>query len=233
MDNVDNCRLTQGLPNQGPVLGIFAKEPRSGQVKTRFTPSLLPTEARALYRIALVETVERFSGGPAALVLCGAGRRAWFLRTFPGMALLPQGRGDLGVRLARTTAALFAAGGSPVAVAGSDSPDLPLALISEAFAALATADVAAIPCTDGGFALLALRRPAPALFAGIPWSTSEVLATTQVRAAELGLRFATVGGWDDLDDVAALRRLLARSPECTTARYAHAHLGRVLCSGSG
>jgi len=233
VDNVDNYWSTQGLPNQKPVLGVFAKEPRSGQVKTRFTPQLLPTEARALYRVALIETVERFSAGPAALVLCSAGRRAWFLRAFPGVVLFPQGRGDLGARLARTTAALFAAGGSPVAVAGSDSPDLPLALISEAFAALATAEVAAIPCTDGGFAFLALRRPTPALFAGIPWSTSDVLAATQARAEELGLRFATVGGWDDLDDIAALHRLLTRSPDCATARYARAHLGNALWARCG
>ncbi|MCM2264246.1 MAG: TIGR04282 family arsenosugar biosynthesis glycosyltransferase [Desulfuromonadales bacterium] len=209
-------------------MGIFSKEPRSGQVKTRLTPHLLPTEASALYRVALTETIERFSAGPAAPVLCITGRRAWFLRTFPGVALLPQGRGDLGARLARTTAALFAAGGSPVAVVGSDSPDLPLALIEEAFAALATADVATIPCMDGGFALLALRRPTPALFTDIPWSTPKVLAATQARAAELGLCFATVGGWDDLDDIAAMHRLMARSPECATARYARVHLGSCL-----
>lgn len=233
MDNVDNLRLAQGLPNRGPVLGVFAKEPRSGRVKTRFTPPLLPTEARALYQVALAETVERFSAGPTALVLCSAGRHAWFQRRFPGMALLPQGAGDLGARLAKATTALFAAGGSPVAVAGADSPDLPLAMIGEAFAALASVDAAAIPCTDGGFALLALRQPAPALFAGIPWSTSDALTAMQARAAQLGLRCATIGGWDDLDDLAALHRLLERSPECATARYARAHLGRVLYSGSG
>jgi glycosyltransferase A (GT-A) superfamily protein (DUF2064 family) len=41
--------------------------------------------------------------------------------------------------LARVTAALFAAGGGPVAVAGADSPDLPLPLLATAFAALADA----------------------------------------------------------------------------------------------
>jgi hypothetical protein len=49
----------------------------------------------------------------------------------------------------------------------------------------------------------------------------------------LGLRFAVVGGWDDLDDLAALHRLLLRSPECATARYARAHLGTLLPSGCG
>jgi hypothetical protein len=215
------------------VLGIFAKQPRPGQVKTRFSPPLRPVEAAALYRVALQETVARLSYGPAQLVLCCAGRRAWFARRFPGIPLLAQGRGELGMRLARVTALLFAAGASSVAVAGSDSPDLPLPLVAEAFAALRTADVTAIPCRDGGYALLALRRPVPALFAGIPWSTAEVLAATRARATALGLQFVEIGGWDDLDDLAALQRLLARSPDCVTAQYARVHLGNRLWSGCG
>jgi len=224
VDKVDNRRLGQSLPSHGPVLGIFAKQPVAGRVKTRLTPPLRPEEACALYRVALRETVARLSAAPAAVVLCAAGRRSWFAGAFPGLPLLPQGRGNLGARLARATAALFAAGGGPVAVVGADSPDLPLPLISAAFAALADAEVAVIPCRDGGYALLALRRTAPALFAGIPWSTTEVLAATQQRATELGLRLATIGAWDDLDDLPSLHRLLARSPECATARYAQVHL---------
>ena len=211
VDKVDNFPLGQSLPNRGPVIGIFAKQPVAGRVKTRLTPPLRPEEACALYRTALQETVARFSCGPAAPVLCCAGRRSWFACTFPGVPLLPQGRGNLGARLVRATAALFAAGGGPVAVAGADSPDLPLSLISAAFAALSDAEAAVIPCQDGGYALLALRRPAPALFAGIPWSTAEVLAATQQRATELGLRLATIGAWDDVDDLPSLHRLLARS----------------------
>jgi len=233
VDKVDNLPLGQSLPLCGPVLGIFAKQPVAGRVKTRLTPPLRPEEASALYRVALQETVARFSSGPAAPVLCCAGRRSWFARSFPGVPLLPQGRGPLGVRLARATAALFAAGGGPVAVVGADSPDLPLPLISAAFAALAAAEVAVIPCQDGGYALLALRRPAPALFTGIPWSTTEVLAATRQRATELDLDLVTIGTWDDLDDLPSLRRLLARSPECATARYAQAHLHSRLASSCG
>jgi len=233
VDIVDNRQSEQPFGCRGPVLGIFAKEPRTGRVKTRLTPPLCPAEATALYRVALRETVARFSAGPARLVLCCAGRRAWFARNFPKMPLLAQGRGELGARLARATAALFAAGGGPVAVVGSDSPDLPLPLVTAAFAALESGDVSAIPSRDGGYALLALRRPAPELFAGIPWSTAEVLSATRARARAHGLNFATVGEWDDLDDLASLHRLLVRSPECATARYAHAHLGSVLWAGSG
>lgn len=233
MDKVDNQLKAQALRLSGPVLGIFAKQPLPGRVKTRLVPLLTPAGACALYRVALRETVDSFAAAPATLVLCGNGRRSWFSRTFPEVPLLLQGRGDLGARLSRATAALFAAGGGPVAVAGADSPDLPLPLIAAAFAALATADAVAIPCVDGGFALLVLRRPTPRLFAGIPWSTPAVLAAMRERSAQLGLRFATVGSWDDLDDPASLHRLLERTPECATAQYARAYLGSVPRAGSG
>jgi hypothetical protein len=147
--------------------------------------------------------------------------------------LLTQGHGGLGGRLARVTTALFAAGAGPVAVIGSDSPDLPRSLVEKAFAALADAEVAVIPSRDGGYALVALRRAAPMLFTGIPWSSPRVLAATEMRAACLGLSFATVGEWDDLDDLASLQRLVIRSPECVTAQYARAYLSKHLPSASG
>jgi hypothetical protein len=60
-----------------------------------------------------------------------------------------------------------------------------------------------------------------------------VLAATRARAAALGLRLASVAGWDDIDDLASLQRLLARSPACATAQYARAHLGNRLWAGGG
>jgi rSAM/selenodomain-associated transferase 1 len=233
VDNVDNQPKSRALYGRGPVLGIFAKQPLAGRVKTRLIPPLTPGEARELYRTALQETVVSLATVPASLVLCCAGRRSWFARAFPGVPLLSQGRGDLGARLKRVTTALFAAGGEVVAVVGSDSPDLPPVLVKEAFAALKRVDVAAIAAEDGGYALLALRRPVPGLFVDIPWSSAGVLAATEARAAALGLRMAMVGRWDDLDDLASLRRLLVRSPHCATAHHVRAHLGGRVCSGGG
>lgn len=174
----------------------------------------------------------RLAAVPAARVLCHAGRQNWFARAFPGVPCLSQGRGDLGIRLARVTTALFAAGGGPVAVVGSDTPDLPIEMVTASFVALATADAAVVASADGGYALLALAAPQPGLFAGIPWSTAGVLAATRDRAAALGLRLAEVGNWDDFDDIDSLRRLVARSPASTTARYARRCLAVALGGGN-
>ena len=58
-----------------------------------------------------------------------------------------------------------------VCVVGTDGPDLDAALVEEAFDGLSKADVVIGPATDGGYYLLAIQRPIPELFEGIPWST--------------------------------------------------------------
>lgn len=94
-----------------------------------------------------------------------------------GLARLPQGPGDLGRRMARPLAALPP---GPVAIVGSDIPDLDKPHIVAAFAALGSHDAVFGPAPDGGYWLAGLRRR-PALiapFAGVRWSTEHALADT-------------------------------------------------------
>lgn len=205
-------------------LGIFAKEPLPGQVKTRLSPPLSAAEAAELYRICLEETVSVMSAGPFQARLFFAGRADYFRRRFPRIPAHPQPAGDLGARLSAAAAQLFHAGHERVALIGSDSPDLPVPLVCEAFAALETADAVAIPAVDGGYVLIATRGYFPALFVDIPWSTKGVLAASRSQALRHGLRWQEVGHWDDIDDFASLQRLLTRSPQSATAR----HLRNVL-----
>ena len=98
--------------------------------------------------------------------------RDWFSAAFPGLPLLAQVGDGLGVRMSNAVQALFAAGAGPVLLAGSDSPDLPISLVEQALVQLQETDVATVPCHDGGYAIIGLRRPTTELFEGIPWSTS-------------------------------------------------------------
>ncbi len=107
---------------------------------------------------------------------------------------------------------LFAASGGPVLLAGSDSPDLPLRLVEEAIDHLQRSDVVIVPCRDGGYAIIGLRQPTTELFIDIPWSTPAVLEATRRRCRELGLSYHETAGWDDLDDMADLQRLVAAIP---------------------
>ena len=75
------------------------------------------------------------------------------------------------------------------------------------------------PTHDGGYYLIALDRPRPALFAAIPWSTPSVLPATAERAGVLGLSVRMLDPLRDIDtmeDVKAewprLRALTASTP---------------------
>lgn len=228
VDNVDKVCLRQPFHKAAPVLAIFAKQPVPGQVKTRLCPPLTETEAARLYQVALAETVQRLWDSSPRLILFYAGEYDWFSKAFPEVQLVPQVSGGLGTRLQKAADQLFAAGAGPVLFIGSDSPDLPEALIRDALAELEHADVVTVPCLDGGYALLGLKQPCPQLFADIPWSTPGVLEATRERVARAGLVYQELSEWDDLDDIDSLRRLIDRSPETGTARYVHGQLAHYL-----
>lgn len=202
------------------ALGIFAKQPVAGRVKTRLCPPFSAAEAAALYRCSLEETVALAVAAGFAPVIFFDGNVDWFQQAFPGVRLVPQGEGGLGVRLERALKLLRAEGCEAVAIIGSDSPDLPATLLAEAFAALREADSVVAPARDGGYVLIGERRHVPELFRDIPWSTDQVLAITRRRAVEAAVELREIGGWEDIDDIESLRRLLARSPASATARHA-------------
>jgi hypothetical protein len=177
-------------------------------------------EAADLYRSCLEETVATMGGAGFDLVLFIDGEADYFRRAFPGFRLLPQGEGDLGERMERALRTLLAGGSETAALIGSDTPDLPVVLVEEAFATLRQADVVVAPARDGGYVLVGERRHVPEIFRDIPWSTAGVLAVTRRRAADLGVDFREVLGWEDVDDLPSLRRLLVRSPGSAAARHA-------------
>jgi rSAM/selenodomain-associated transferase 1 len=224
VETVDNPRSLDTLSTipegMKSVLGIFAKEPVPGRVKTRLSPPFSPEEAADFYRICLEETVATMCRAGFDPVLFYDGEVDYFRNAFPGIRLLPQGDGDLGERMGRALSTLLAGGCDAAALIGSDTPDLPVALVKEAFVALREADVFIAPARDGGYVLIGEREHIPELFHDIPWSTAGVLAATRQRAADLAIDYREVSGWEDVDDLPSLRRLLARSPDSAVAHHA-------------
>jgi glycosyltransferase A (GT-A) superfamily protein (DUF2064 family) len=55
------------------------------------------------------------------------------------------------------------------------------------------------PALDGGYVLIGLRRPQPALFADIAWGRPTVLAATRARIAQARLRCHELPPLRDLD----------------------------------
>lgn len=224
VDKVEKSRKSKIFDQENCVFGLFAKQPIAGQVKTRLTPVLSPEQACELYKKALFETVYRFSSSNLPFVVFYDGDHGWFKEAFPECHLHPQRGEDLGARLTSALKTLSGYTVGFVALVGTDSPDLPLPLLKKAVAGLASHDVVAIPCTDGGFVAVGARESVPGLFLNIPWSTSSVLKALRKRCHGLRLRFDTTEHWYDLDEIADLKALVKRSPDTETAQYVSEHL---------
>ncbi|GAB4558734.1 MAG: TIGR04282 family arsenosugar biosynthesis glycosyltransferase [Geothermobacteraceae bacterium] len=231
METVDKSAPGHNLPTVvtgSQVLGVFAKQPVAGRVKTRLCPPLTFEQAATFYEVCLQETLARLRDAAWPVVLFFEGDPRWFAERFPALPLLPQGEGDLGVRMGRALETLLQAGARSAGLVGTDSPDLPLELVEQAMAGLEVNDAVTIPADDGGYVLVGWRRPCPQMFEDIPWSSDRVLELTRQRAARAGLRYLEVGHWYDLDDAGALTGLLERSPGGLAARHLRQHLPGVL-----
>jgi rSAM/selenodomain-associated transferase 1 len=192
------------------TLGLFAKEPSAGRVKTRLAASSSPEWAAAVADAFLLDQVERLSRIEARRVLAFSPPEAepFFAGLVRGrFALTPQVDGDLGRRMAAFFAEQFRAGAPSVVLVGTDSPTLPTAFIEQAFSELERAGVVLGPATDGGYYLVGCAGcPAP-IFDGISWGGSRVLAETLARLNDPKWRLALLPPWYDVDTFADWRML--------------------------
>jgi rSAM/selenodomain-associated transferase 1 len=199
------------------VLGLFAKWPGPGTVKTRLTND--PVFGAAVARAFLLDTVSRLHAVDVRRILVFAplDAAADFAELVPaGFLFTPQSDGDLGRRLTQFLETQHNEGAAAVVAVGADSPTLPVGYVEQAFTELERADVVLGPATDGGYYLIGCARSVPAVFADIPWGGSCVLAETVARLTDPGRRLAVLPPWYDVDTpegwdmlrghVAALRR---------------------------
>lgn len=210
------------------AIAIIAKAPRPGHVKTRLQGILSPDQAAALGAAFLRDTLANLAAAarhaPIAPIVAyaPAGQEARFDGILPPGAelLLADGaNGDapgvqgFGRVLLDTTRTLLARGYGAVCVLGADSPTLPTACLVRAATLLLGnhADAVLGPADDGGYWLLGLTHPHPEPYAQITWSTGTVADETRARIAAADLRLAELDTWYDVDDPAALARLVCET----------------------
>ena len=200
--------MSPGNP-EGVAIAILAKAPLPGLAKTRLAPVLGADGAanlQARFIARTVTTAQSAAVGPVTLWVASDLRHPVFqtIAARRGVALAAQPEGDLGARM---MAAVEAVSG-PVIVVGTDCPALtPEHLRVAARALLDGIDVVIIPVDDGGYGLIGVRRLEPALFVGMTWSTSSVMAETRRRLAGLGLSWREPARLWDVDRPADLDRL--------------------------
>ena len=193
-------------------LVVFVKAPRPGVVKTRLAQTLGADVACAAYR-QLVETLLTQLAPLPAVELCftpadaSADINPWLRADW---SAVPQASGDLGERLHAAFTEHFLADAEHVVIIGSDCPTVTATDIEDAWVALAGHDVVLGPALDGGYWLIGLRAPQPALFTAMPWSTDAVFGETLRRARENGLRVALLRELADVDTEADWTRWVNR-----------------------
>ncbi len=187
---------------------LMLKFPAPGAVKTRLVPALGERRACEVHCALVAHTlaeagkVSACSDGAIAVEARvagapdGAAARAWL---GDGVTIRDQGDGDLGVRMERAVAAAFTEGAESVVVIGGDCPQLTADHLAAAFTALAHSDAVLGPAADGGYYLIGLRRPQPALFQDITWGGPEVRAQTLAAARAQRLEVAELATLSDVD----------------------------------
>ena len=216
------------------ALCMLAKAPVPGQVKTRLTPPLSPSQASQLHRAFLhdlgrrLATVRRDARQEVALYLSVSGPLdhpafAPLLAPLMGFVPLAQQGADLGEKMTHLATELFTVyGASQVVLIGSDSPTMPARLLHQALHSLQTHDVVLGPSFDGGYYLVGLGQGrAVSIFEGIPWSTEAVFATTWRRGQALGLRAHALEFWYDVDTPQDLRHLRRHLLDCLAPGQEH------------
>jgi len=190
-------------------LVLFVKEPRMGRVKGRLAEAIGGTAALKFYRGTLAETMRLARDRRWRTAIAVTPDRTATRARLRGLVsrrheIVPQGRGDIGRRMARAFSRFKP---EPTIIVGSDIPGLKPGHIARAFQRLREADVVLGPAGDGGFWLVGLRRgdAAARLFSGVRWSSAHALSDVRARLPRTA-RVAAVEMLEDVDDGASYRR---------------------------
>jgi rSAM/selenodomain-associated transferase 1 len=192
------------------ILGLLAKWPTPGQVKTRLAAETSPEWAARVANAFLVDTVERLGEIEARriLVFAPSEARSFFAELVGHRFLLaPQSEGDLGGRMATFFSDVFQHRPAKAVLVGVDSPTLPLSFIESAFEQLDSADLVLGPATDGGYYLIGCSGTIPPIFDHMNWGHSRVLSETISRLNDTSCRFALLPPWYDVDTLNDWRML--------------------------
>ena len=198
------------------ALGLMAKAPLAGQVKTRLVPPLTAREAALLNlcflrdMVANIQSVSATEAASGLVVYTPTGFESAFADVLPEeFKLLAQRGSSLGERLCNATDDLLRQGYDAVCLINSDSPTLPSSILIRAIESLAIEGDRVVlgAAEDGGYYLIGLKHAHRNLFNEIAWSTPDVLARTKQRATEIDLPVELLPPWYDVDDAETLNRL--------------------------
>ena len=182
---------------------VFTKAPVAGEVKTRLIPALGKEGAATLQRKLLHRTLKITTSCNIPVELwCSPGKdHPAFDRYRPhyDVTWKNQCGSNLGERMSHALIETLNSADAAILI-GSDCPVLREDHLHSAFKKLDQGnDVVLGPAHDGGYVLIGLKRPAPALFENILWGSAQVLSATRKKIDELKLNLSELPTMHDLD----------------------------------
>jgi rSAM/selenodomain-associated transferase 1 len=195
-------------------IALFIKEPQPGKVKTRLGQVIGHAQATQLYRCFaqdILATVDAL--GSSSLIFFTPDHSRTMVQDWLGhhRTYQPQHGQCLGERMANAFEHSFGLGYGQVLLLGSDSPDLPIRYLQEAFAALRRHRVVIGPSMDGGYYGLGFT---PETFCqdalgDLPWSTPAVFSQTlQILQQQHPVHI--LPPWTDIDTAEDLKAFYQR-----------------------
>jgi rSAM/selenodomain-associated transferase 1 len=188
---------------------VIAKDPRSGDAKTRLAADVGTERALALCDAFVRDSIDLAGNQARRLyIACSpAGATGVFDTLTPGARCFAQPDAGFGQRLLHAFETAIRDGARHPVLIGTDSPTLPEHLLEVAHRALAKHDVVLAPADDGGYYMIGMTTANAALFEGKDRSAERVLAQTLRRARAAALSVFMLPPWYDVDTAGDLDRL--------------------------
>jgi len=197
------------------TLLLFAKEPQQAKQRLREAlPSGMVTKLASAFLRDTLQTISLLEDVTIQLAYTPRSSEpkfSDFMQEFglgkPHGLMRQRGRA-LGARLESAMAEAFHSGSERVVAIGMDSPSMPLDSIRQGFQHLRDHDCVLGPTLDGGYYLIGLSRPCPALFRGIEWSCGSVYRQTIETVQKENLSYRELPVWYDVDTAEDLEFLI-------------------------
>lgn len=195
------------------LVGVFAKFPEAGRVKTRLAPLLGHADCALLAEYLLLSTLDRLSASTdftqqAELILWtdGGNDDAWrklLARSkfdHFNMVRRQQVGGHLGLRMQAAVSDQLSTSDCSVLI-GPDAISLQAVDILDLAKATESSQIGFIPAEDGGYVAVACRQLYPTMFSDqIAWGSPSVARVTQARLLLDGVQAAWLPKQPDLDE---------------------------------
>lgn len=194
------------------TLILFAKKAQICRVKTRMWPHLTYRESLYLHKVLTADAINKFSANSKfKFILYTTDTNTIHYCNSRGLIIKKQYGLDLGSRMIHAINQELKRSQNVILI-GSDCPMLNIDYVKKAFKHLSKHnDVVLGPTTDGGYALIGMKKKNDYLFKNITWGSSKVFTQTLKIAGNYSCNIQSLDKVSDIDTVEDLQQLNLKS----------------------